>query len=502
MLDPEYLRDLPEAVLDLYRDAELRILEDMARRLAAYDYWIPSVEHQKRALQEAGRTQEEIVSVLSGITGKSDHELRQMMQDAGTKALRSDSAEYVVGGLDPPDIQSSKRLRDVLNAGYRATRGTMRNITRTTAKTASGQFERALDRAWMEIQSGGIDYGAAIRNAVKDLSKSGVQSVRYSSSRTDSLEVAVRRAVVTGVNQTALQLQWDLAEEVGCDLVETTAHAGARPSHALWQGQVFSRSGQSSEYPDFRAATGYGTGAGLGGWNCRHSYHPYFDGAPRAYSADQIDQYNAKRYTYNGRELTEYEASQLQRHCERKIRRWQREYAAMEAAGQDTAEAAAKIRQWREQIDDFLRQTRLKQQFSREQTPTFGRRQFRSIGKQYSIAERLARSVGAKAKNYDVYNPKTGEIVHLAEGTHITQPKNHVMAGKGRNREIDEIQGLLDNYGGDAVQWTIEKGYGYVEDEYGELHQVELHWYQEPTVGKVKMKIKVQPDGRIYLDED
>ena len=366
MLPPEYLQDLPEAILELYREAELRILADMARRLAAYDYWIPAAEHQKRALQEAGRTHEEILGALSKIAGKSDQELRRMMQEAGAQALESDAAEYAAAGLDPPKIQNSKQLRDTLNAGYKATQGTMRNLTKTTAKTASQQFERALDRAWAEIRSGSVDYSTAIRNAIKDLSKAGVQTIRYPTGHTDSLEVAVRRAVVTGANQTALQLQWSLADEVGCDLVETTAHAGARPSHALWQGQIFSRSGKSTKYPDFRAATGYGTGAGLGGWNCRHSYHPYFEGAPRAYSKEQLDQYNAKACTYNERDLTEYEATQIQRYNERQIRRWQREQATLGAANLDTSEADGKLRQWRDTQEDFLRQTGLKRQYERE----------------------------------------------------------------------------------------------------------------------------------------
>lgn len=366
MLTPEYLRNLPEAILQLYCDAELRILADMARRLTVYDYWIPAAEHQKRVLQEAGRTHEEIVDALAKITGKSDKELRRMMQEASTKALESDAAEYAAAGLEPPSIRDSKRLRETLSAGCKATQGTMRNLTKTTAKTASQQFERALDRAWVDIQSGAIDYNTAIRNAVKDLSRSGVQSIRYPTGHTDSLEVAVRRAVVTGANQTALQLQWDLADEMGCDLVETTAHAGARPSHAEWQGQIFSRSGKSTKYPDFRAATGYGTGAGLGGWNCRHSYHPYFEGAPRAYSKEQLEQYNAKDYAYNGQQLTEYEATQIQRYNERQIRRWQRERTALEAAGLDASEATWKLRQWRSTQTDFLQQTGLKRQYERE----------------------------------------------------------------------------------------------------------------------------------------
>lgn len=107
----------------------------------------------------------------------------------------------------------------------------------------------------------------------------------------------------------------------------------------------------------------------------------------------------------------------------------------------------------------------------------------------YSIALNIGRSVGAKAKSYLAYNPLSGEDMPLTEGTRIIQPKNHVIAGKGRDRQIDEIQLLLDSYGGDPLEWTKEKGFGYVDDEYGESHYVELHWYQEPSVGQAKMKI-------------
>ena len=90
--------------------------------------------------------------------------------------------------------------------------------------------------------------------------------------------LAVRRAVVTGVNATALKLQETLMDEMGCDLVETSAHAGARPSHAVWQGKIFGRSGTHPKYPSLVEGTGYGTGEGLGGWNCRHSIMPFFEG--------------------------------------------------------------------------------------------------------------------------------------------------------------------------------------------------------------------------------
>ena len=181
-----------------------------------------------------------------------------------------------------------------------------------------------------------------------------------------SVEAAVRMNVVTGVNQTALRLQDTLADEMDSDLVETTAHSGARPSHARWQGQVFSRSGKSKKYPDFRRATGYGTGPGLGGWNCRHSFHPYFDGMARTYGAKELKKLEAKSITYNGEKLTEYEASQRQRYIERQIRRWKREQQAMKSAGQPQEEAKAKLKEWRARQTDLVEQTGLKRQYDRE----------------------------------------------------------------------------------------------------------------------------------------
>ena len=117
------------------------------------------------------------------------------------------------------------------------------------------------------------------------------------------------------------------------------------------------------------------------------------------------------------------------------------------------------------------------------------------------VAEEIGRSVGAKARNYDIYNSATGKYMHLTEGTRIIQPKNHVIAGKGRNNQIDIIDLLLDRYQGDPLEWTKEKGFGYIDDEFGDSRFVEIHWYQEPSVGKVEFKIKIQPDGSWYLDD-
>lgn len=415
MLKPEYLQRVPDGMIKLYAQAEADILADMARRISTYDYWIPAVEHQAKMLEEAGMVREEILARLKTLTGRADRELRQLMQEAGGVALKSDDAVYRRQGLNPPPVSASEDLQKILQAGYEKTSGAFRNLTRTTARTAAHQFEQALDRAYMQITLGGMDYNTAIRSTIKQLSAEGVGAIRYPTGRTDTIEVAVRRAVVTGVNQTALRLQDARADEMGADLVEVSAHAGARPSHAQWQGGIYSRSGKSRKYPDFVKTTGYGTGAGLGGWNCSHSFRPWFEGMSRTYDKALLKEYQAKDYEYNGVRMTEYEALQEQRRIERSIRRWKRERNAMQVAGLDSSEASAKIAEWNRRQKDFLEQTGLKAD---------GMRAAAGKGSTPKETERVALLKQKEIEKYSQYRyNKNGTIVVTDDWTKKEHPK-------------------------------------------------------------------------------
>lgn len=111
----------------------------------------------------------------------------------------------------------------------------------------------------------------------------------------------------------------------------------------------------------------------------------------------------------------------------------------------------------------------------------------------------IGKSVGAKAKNYDIRLPNN-EIAHLSEGTRITNVQ--VIAGKGRNRKIDMVAVLIDRYPGTKeTEWQKVKGIGYI-DYQGEDYKAVLHWYQEPSVGKVEWKVKPDADGNWFIDED
>jgi len=376
MLSPEYIDHLPDRVVELYADLEIRILEDMARRISKTGALTETAQWQMWRLEQIGAEREFIRYHLQRLTGKTQGEINELLVEAGEEALYYDDQIYRAAGLSPKALRDSEALQKIIKAGSDKTMRLFENLTSTTADTASRQFENALDAAYMDITSGAFSYQDAVRSAVKSLSKAGIDAIIYPSGHTDKMDVAVRRAVLTGVNQTAARMQIARADEMECDLVETTAHMGARPEHMDWQGRIFSRSGKSRKYPDFVKSTGYGTGPGLCGWNCRHSFFPYFEGlSERAYSRTKLREYENKTVTYNGQTLPYYDATQQQRYLERQIRRWKREYLAMDAAGLDTSEASAKLAAWRAKQKDFLTQTGLGEDKFRSQVYGFGRSQ-------------------------------------------------------------------------------------------------------------------------------
>lgn len=361
MLAPEYLDTLPDALVALWRTVEDDILRDMGRRIGKMGELIATADHQAWRLEQTQALHQDVVHLLAQYSGKSDAAIRQLLQQAGYDALAADDAVYRAAGLTPGPFNDNETLLNLLNAGYRQTRGTWRNLTATTARTVTRQFEDALDRAWLQVSSGAFDYKTAVKRAVDGLA-SHMDGVTYPSGHHDTLEVAVRRAVLTGVNQTAAKLQLARAEEMGCEFVEVSAHAGARPEHAVWQGKVYHIGGaityQDVFYPDFASSTGYGTGPGLCGWNCRHNFYPYFPGlSERAYSDERLAALNAKDVTYNGKPYSRYEISQMQRELERKVRTAKRKYLAESEAGVDATGAAAKLKAARGQLNAFVRDT-------------------------------------------------------------------------------------------------------------------------------------------------
>lgn len=378
MLAPDYLDHAPDRLVLLFQQVEDDILRDVARRISKMEALTPTANWQLWRYQQVEAVRQDVVKKLARYTGKSEAEIRRLMQEAATRAMEAEDEIYYHYGKEPTPFAENETLQALLNAGYQQTAGTFHNLTATTANTVSGQFEAALDRAHLKVSSGAFDYKSAVKSAVDSLADT-MKYVTYPTGHTDTLEVAARRAVLTGVNQTGAKLQVARADEMGVEFFETTAHGGARPSHAEWQGRQFHRGGavdyMGRHYPDFEAATGYGTGAGLCGWNCRHTFFAIFPelGAPPAWTQKSLEALNARDIEYNGGRYTRYEISQMQRARERTVRKYKRRYLAEDAAGADTTASAVKLRQARQELADFIAATGGRADSARTSVAGFGR---------------------------------------------------------------------------------------------------------------------------------
>lgn len=377
MLTPEYLDVCASDLVSLYSQLDQSVLAIVAERIARTDFVSESSKWQIERLQQAGMTYDEVLAAVSRYSGKTKAELEKMFKAAGVETIAADNEIFTKAGLHPTGIRQSAMMTQLLRAGLNKTGGSLRNLTLTTALTAQTAYLNACDLAYMQISSGAMSMPEAVRYAVRSASAQGT-TVRYPSGHTDQLDVAVRRASVTGVNQTCAQIQLANAEDMGCNHVETTAHIGARPSHAEWQGRVFMIHGSSREYPNFAETTGYGTGDGLCGWNCRHNFFPFFEGIDlRTYRDDYLDKLKNDGY---------YEAEQKQRYYERQIRATKRELAGYDSAisaatdektraalQQEFDRASVKLKKQEGKLKDWIKEKELTPDPSRVQVNGFGR---------------------------------------------------------------------------------------------------------------------------------
>ena len=382
MLSPQYLEQLPEPLIALWQQVEDDILRDIARRIRKMGTITETAAYQAWRLEQTRLLNTDIVKLISKYSGKSETAIRKMLVEAGTQTLQTEDAIHAAAGVTLPEPNKSQNLQNLLNAGYRQTTGTWKNLTATTANTVSRQFEDALDRAWLQVSSGAFDYQTAIRRAIHDLAEH-MDGVTYPSGHRDSLEVAVRRATLTGVNQTCGKLQLERAQEAGCEFVEVTAHVGARDTgsgpanHASWQGKVYHVGGPVwyvGEYDNgFEETTGYGTGPGLCGWNCRHNFFSFWPGiSSRVYTDKQLQALCAKDIEYKGKKYSRYEINQMQRARERQVRKWKKTYLMEKEAGLDTTQSALQLKEARKALSDFASATGGRVDSSRTAVNNFG----------------------------------------------------------------------------------------------------------------------------------
>jgi len=397
---PELLDALPEELCELFRGLEVRLLEEICSRLKIADQLNEVKVQDIRALRAHGIDLEDIKAAIAEATGTGADKLEALLDDVVER-----NQAYYTSVIDLAQVTAPERLVNEADiaAIRRQTWGAYKNITgsmgflvvqagRLTMLPPAQAYQWALDSAELQIQSGAISYTQAIGGAVKQLAERGMcvaydesgnvlpNRVAYESGHIDHLDVAVRRAVMTGVNQLNQQYREQSMDCLETDLVEVTAHSGARDTdgpngwenHAAWQGKVYRWSAKPKTskgvYPDFAKTCGYGSVTGIGGANCSHSWWPFVEGvSERAYTDGDLAAIDPEPFRYEGRTYTAYQATQKQREIERTVRKLERTKTAYTAAGLTGQADAASIRLGRlkKEYRKFSRAAGLKEQRER-----------------------------------------------------------------------------------------------------------------------------------------
>ena len=318
MLTPYELLHISEGAEEiaesLHQDIIKRIIDRIMLRIGrGEEYLLTSVDKWNlEVLQQAGYLLEDIQKEITKATKLQEKEIAEAMEEAGVEALSYDDKIYESVGLSPASLTQSPELIRLMQRNYEATLGEWHNFTRTTADISQQLFINQLDKFYMLVSTGAMGYTQALKEIIDTVVSDGVR-VHYDTGHSDTIETATLRAVRTGISQMSAQIQMKRMDEMDVDLVITSSHLGARPTHQEWQGKIFSRSGKG-KYPDFEESTGYGTVSGLCGANCRHSFSPFFEGMDNPF-----EQYDSEE------NRKQYEKEQRQRTLERRIRKTKRE---------------------------------------------------------------------------------------------------------------------------------------------------------------------------------
>lgn len=287
MLTPEQITELAETLYPALDDLNQWITRDMVKRLmarlgrgedavlSASDQW------QTEVYQAAGGHLEDLQKELKKFTRQSDEEIAAIFEDAAVKAWAADCAVYLSNGKDPKSLALSDRMVRILQDSYNRTQGEVHNFTRTTASASQKRLFKVLDEAHFKIITGAQSYSGAVQEAVDELVKEQTHVI-YPTGHRDTIETAVLRAVRTGTSQATGNMTLQGMIDLDWDIILVSAHRGARygdggenpGNHFWWQGKFYSRTGRTPGLPLFAKTVGFGTGEGLGGYNCRHSFGP------------------------------------------------------------------------------------------------------------------------------------------------------------------------------------------------------------------------------------
>lgn len=376
MFTPPELERMPLEFERRMLELQQRTMEDIIRRIHINDEITRSADWQIYRLVQIGQSTEYIQKQIQQTLKLSETDIDNLYEGAIQSGYTRDEKIYKAVGKEFIPFKENKELQQLIQSMIRQTKEQMINITQTLGfaiemngkqifTPLSEYLQKTLDTAVLEVASGAFDYNTTLKKVVAEMTKSGLRTIDYSTGWSNRVEVAVRRALMSGVTQVTEHINERNADELGTDKFEVSYHSGARPSHAEWQGRVYTK----KQLVDI---CGLGTGDGLMGWNCYHSYYPFIEGvSERQYTDEQLEEMNAKENKpreFNGKEYNAYEATQRQRQLESLMRIQRQKIKLLDKGGADPDDlqtAQIRYKETMRQYKIFSQEMKLPQQKER-----------------------------------------------------------------------------------------------------------------------------------------
>lgn len=371
------LERIPQEVVQQMSELEIRIMTDIVRRIKANGFSTASADWQFTRLRQLGQSEADIKKWVQEALQASDAEIDRIFSDEVYKEYYGHERSYRANGMDQVPYEQNAVLQQLIEAMRRQTQETFRNMSNCMGfalkNPATGKltysplkefYQSTLDNAMWDIHSGAFDYQTVLKRTIQTMTNSGLRWIDYDSGWHNRVDVAARRAVMTGFRQVQGKINEQVAEQLGTDQYETTAHVGARPTHQPWQGRIWSMQ-------QLIDVCGLGDILGLHGINCYHDYRAFPPGSIRTYTDEQLEEMMERENTpkeYNGKQYTTYEALQQQRKMETAMRATRQQIKLLQEGGSDAREIMLKKAKYQGQMQaykDFSKKMGLPEQIKR-----------------------------------------------------------------------------------------------------------------------------------------
>lgn len=360
----DYKKQLSGQIEKHFLDLEQMILEDIVRRIKKAGKITSTADWQINRLQIIGYSSEDIEKMIKTTLNLSYPEVFELYDKVIDWEYVRNKDIYEQVNAEYIPYEDNKELQQLTDGFIQQSNDELRDITQSMGfyvdygngklvmTPLSDIYQGYLDQAITGVVYGTFDYNAIIRKVVTQLTNSGLRSIDYASGWHNRVDVAARRAVMTGVSQLTGKITEMNAEKLGTEHFEIAWHAGARPSHAVWQGKVWSKK-------ELVTVCGLGTVTGLLGVNCYHEYYPFVKGvSERNWSDSWLAEQNRKEKipkTFNGKEYTLYEAKQQQRKMETAMRAQREKAVLLKQGGADPDDVMLAKAKYQGQLGEYTR---------------------------------------------------------------------------------------------------------------------------------------------------